>query len=68
MATGVSVETTEVRDRLVAAILEVSRAQLMLSGTVEWAPPSLRPLAEDALASLDHAMAELRSVAVEVEG
>jgi capsular polysaccharide biosynthesis protein len=64
MAAGSSVEEAEVRDRLVDALMEVSRAQLMLSGTLEWAPPSVRPVAEDALASLDHAVAQLRSVAV----
>lgn len=67
MAAGTSVETREVRDQLVDAIMDVSRAQLMLSGTVEWAPPSVRPLTEDALKTLEDAVVALRSVAVRIE-
>ena len=55
-------------DRLVSATLDVSRAHLMLSGTAEWAPPSLRPLTEEALATLEQALATLRSVAVQLDG
>jgi hypothetical protein len=64
MAAGSSVETREVRDQLVDAIMDVSRAQLMLSGTLEWAPPSVRPLTEEALTTLEQAVHALRSVAV----
>jgi len=67
MTAGPSVEAREVRDQLVDAIMDVSRAQLMLSGTAEWAPPSLRPLTEEALQTLEQAMVALRSVAVRME-
>ncbi|GAA2146435.1 hypothetical protein GCM10009844_22500 [Nocardioides koreensis] len=67
MAAGSSVETREVRDQLVDAIMDVSRAQLMLSGTVEWAPPSVRPLTEEALRTLEEAVVALRSVAVRMK-
>ena len=67
MATGSSVEARAVRDQLVDAIMDVSRAQLMLSGTVEWAPPSLRPITDEALQTLEDAVVALRSVAVRME-
>ena len=67
MGAGSSVETREVRDQLVDAIMEVSRAQLMLSGTVEWVPPCVQPLTEEALLTLEQAMVALRTVAVRLE-
>ena len=67
MTTGSSVQSRAVRDQLVDAIMDVSRAQLMLSGTVEWAPPSVRPITEDALKTLEDAVVALRTVAVRME-
>jgi len=67
MSTGSDAGGNDVHDRLVGATLEVSRAHLMLSGTAEWAPPSLRPLTEEALATLEQALATLRSVAVQLD-
>jgi len=67
MGAGSSVETREVRDQLIDAIMDVSRAQLMLSGTVEWAPPAVRQLTDEALLTLEQAMVALRSVAVRLE-
>ena len=67
MTAGSSVDARGVRDQLVDAIMDVSRAQLMLSGTVEWAPPALRPLTEEALLTLEEAVVALRSVAVRME-
>ena len=67
MSTGSDAGGNDVHDRLVHATLEISRAHLMLSGTAEWAPSSLRPLTEEALGTLEEALATLRSVAVQLE-
>ena len=67
MSTGADAGGNGVHDRLVSATLDVSRAHLMLSGTAEWAPPSLRPLTDEALATLEKALATLRSVAVQLD-
>ena len=47
-----------------SAAVDVSRAHLLLSGTVDWVPAPVRPDTYEALEMLDRAMRRLRDVAV----
>ena len=52
------------RQQLVSATMDVSRAHLLLTGLVDWAPSPVRPHAQEALDTLERAMATLREVSV----
>ena len=67
MASGSGSGKTGVKDQLVSATLDVSRAHLVLSGMIEWAPPSLRGDAVEALDTLEHALSRMREVVVQLE-
>ena len=58
---------SQVREQLVDAALDVSRAHLLLTGVVEWSPPPVRPHAEEVLEALEQAMAKLRSATVRLD-
>ena len=52
------------REQLISATLDISRAHLLLMGVVDWAPPPVRPQAEEVLRSLEQAMGKLREASV----
>ena len=51
-------------DALMGVTLRVSRAHLLLSGTLEWAPRPVRAHTHEALDILEEAIATLREIAV----
>ena len=55
------------REQLVEAAQDVSRAHLLLTGVVDWSPPPVRPHAEEVLEVLEQAMAKLRSATVQLD-
>ena len=51
-------------DALMGVTMKVSRAHLLLSGTLEWAPRPVRAHTHEALDILEEAIATLREIAV----
>jgi hypothetical protein len=51
-------------EALMGATLQVSRAHLLLSGTLEWAPRPVRAHTHEALDILEQALATLRELVV----
>jgi len=52
------------RQQVVSAAMDVSRAHLLITGLADWAPPQVKPHAQEALDTLERAMATLREVSV----
>lgn len=55
------------RDQVMRAALDVSRAHLLITGLADWAPPQVKPHAQEALDTLERAMATLRDVSLRLE-
>ena len=51
-------------EALMGVTMQVSRAHLLLSGTLEWAPRPVRAHTHEALDILEQAIATLREIAV----
>ena len=51
-------------DALVSVTMDVSRAHLLLSGTVDWVPRPVRTHTDEALEILERAIMALRDIAV----
>ena len=51
-------------DALMSVTMDVSRAHLLLSGTVDWVPRPVRQHQHEALDILDRAITSLRDIAV----
>jgi hypothetical protein len=52
------------RKQLVSATMDVSRAHLLLTGLADWVPSPVRPDAQEALDTLERAIAALRDASV----
>ena len=52
------------REQVMSAALDVSRAHLLVSGLANWAPPQVKPHAQEALDTLERAMATLRELSL----
>lgn len=55
------------RQQVVSAAMDVSRAHLLITGLADWAPPQVKPHAQEALDTLERAMATLREVSVHLD-
>lgn len=60
-------DRSQVREQLVEAALDLSRAHLLMTGVVDWSPPPVRPHAEEVLEVLEQAMLKLRSASVHLD-
>jgi hypothetical protein len=64
MPTDSGPERFDPTDALMSVTMDVSRAHLLLSGTLDWVPQPVRPHTDEALDILEDAITALRDIAV----
>ena len=68
MPTECGRQDVDVVEALMSVTMDVSRAHLLLSGTLDWVPGPVQPSTHEALDILDRAVKMLRDIAVTVDG
>ncbi|MFC4783703.1 hypothetical protein ACT8ZV_04475 [Nocardioides sp. MAHUQ-72] len=62
--TGPNEVVPDLRAQLMDVTMDVSRAHLLLSGTLDWVPRTVRPHTDEAMRILEDSLRELRDIAV----